>query len=902
MTLRTIRLTIKLRRLVVAFAVPLVAFTAICVAVYYVDRNSITSEIRDMREEAQTEVYRTGEALQALIRSNVIALTRVERAIFREPSISQKELGALVADIYAQDNQLAEISAIPIGGAPYTVVKDGGSPSPDPTNEDFSFSPPVIHSMAFDHNAKISTIKKIGSGKYGIYVHFPVYVRKDGVDMLWGHIKGIIDPEKVFQKAGLLDHGHGLTFAIYPISNSVRLNDFEPFFPAQTVSKVFTTDPVTQHITAVSAEWEIGAIPKQGWVIPFSQQLLPRLIYAALSLAVLYPLLKSGWLQLAHLRNLAELKRQKNEIDLANQRLDMALESSGAGLWNSENGARRTFWDARMFELHGLPANDGFLSTDDWLETIHPDDREHSYAILLDALVNDTPFTNHARIIHPDGSVRYVRYIGRVRAGTHDRKTFTGIAYDVTEDVQKTKALEQAKEEAERKNSELEVVQERIQHHATHDSLTGLANRRLLDETLESLESRKRQSNDLVTILHIDLDRFKQINDTLGHAAGDAMLVHAAKVLRNNVRQKDVVARIGGDEFVVLIRGKETRDDVSHLARRIVEEMRAPVRFEGHECRFGVSVGIAMERHTDCDLRRLLVNADIALYRAKAHGRNRFEFFTDELETEIRHTKQLADEILTGIERGEFVAWYQPQFDAKTYEISGAEALVRWNHPERGLLAPDAFLKTAEDINALVSLDRLVLEQVLNDRLKWIANGLMLPKVSVNVSARRLRDDMMVNTMRDLSIEPGQIAFELVESIFLDDADEEITRNIAVLKELGVDIEIDDFGTGHTSIVSLLKLEPSRLKVDRQLVAPMLTSARERSLVRSILEIGASLDIETVAEGVETLKHAEALRKLGCTSLQGYAFARAMPADELLDFAQKKLWKQPEQVVKAANM
>jgi EAL domain-containing protein (putative c-di-GMP-specific phosphodiesterase class I) len=369
------------------------------------------------------------------------------------------------------------------------------------------------------------------------------------------------------------------------------------------------------------------------------------------------------------------------------------------------------------------------------------------------------------------------------------------------------------------------------------------------------------------------------------------MLLHAADVLVRNTRKSDLVARIGGDEFVVLVRNGANNRDIAALAQRIIDRMNVPVEYDGHECRFGVSIGIAREHARRNSVKNLLVNADIALYRAKAAGRNRYEFFTSGLQAEIHRNKTLADEILRGLENHEFEAWYQPQFCANTHDLAGVEALVRWNHPQRGLLTPDAFLKNAEEINALATIDAQVLEQALSDGMIWASKGLIVPKISVNVSARRLRDDQLLKSLKDLSIAPGQIAFELVESIYLDDDDEVITRNIRRLKGLGIDIEIDDFGTGHTSIVSLLKLEPKRLKIDRQLVQPMLTASREFSLVRSIIDIGSSLDIETVAEGVETMTHAARLRELGCSALQGYAFARPMRGSELVDFVAASPWR-----------
>jgi EAL domain-containing protein (putative c-di-GMP-specific phosphodiesterase class I) len=234
------------------------------------------------------------------------------------------------------------------------------------------------------------------------------------------------------------------------------------------------------------------------------------------------------------------------------------------------------------------------------------------------------------------------------------------------------------------------------------------------------------------------------------------------------------------------------------------------------------------------------------------------------------------------------VAYYQPQFDAKTLEIAGVEALARWQHPTEGLLTPEMFVKVAEELNVLSTIDRVVLEQTLGRFEDWERAGLGVPRVSVNVSARRLQDEGLIKSLSNLNIRPGTVSFELVESIFLDENDEVVVWNVEQIKELGIDIEIDDFGTGYASIVSLLQLKPRRLKIDRQLVMPIVKSAKQRQLVASIVDIGKSLGIEVVAEGVETMEHARMLKDLGCDMLQGFVFGQAMSAAELKAFIKSR--------------
>ena len=596
--------------------------------------------------------------------------------------------------------------------------------------------------------------------------------------------------------------------------------------------------------------------------------------------------IKNAELELA----LDELSNREQELEELTSRLDLALASYNCGTWESMPSKRTEIWDARMCQLYGIPASDQEISAQRWLSLIHPDDRE-----IAERLSPNFPSSMKesltVRVPQPDGSIRYVRSIGKAHTMRDGSLKIVGIAFDVTEDMKMTQQLQVAKREAEAKNVELELARRRIEHNALHDPLTLLANRRKLDMELDSLSRDSQSERQQVSILHLDLDRFKQINDTLGHAAGDAMLNHAARILNRSVRQGEIVARIGGDEFVILVRNNCNPDDMAELAGRIVAELRQPLDFEGFSCRCGVSIGIAQASGMRIDARKMLVNADIALYRAKAMGRNRYEFFTQNLQAEVINHKRTADELLTAIEQNQFVTWYQPQFSAETMALTGVEALIRWNHPQRGILAPDTFLKIAEDLNVSATLDQIVLQTVLTDQMRWTAAGIHVPKVSVNVSSKRLNDAKLIDTLQTLAISPGSIAFELVESIFLDESEDVVTDNLERIKALGIDIEIDDFGTGHTSIVSLLKLKPKRLKIDRQLVMPIINAPQERALVRSIIEIAKSLGVETVAEGVETMQHATLLRELGCDLLQGYAFARPLPFADFSKAAQRGFQK-----------
>lgn len=590
---------------------------------------------------------------------------------------------------------------------------------------------------------------------------------------------------------------------------------------------------------------------------------------------------KNAELELA----LDELSSRERELEELSGKLDLALASYGCGIWEYTPGQGTETWDARMCQLYGIPFTNGIITQESWLNLLLPEDRPIAINASRAYLSGQTKEALVVRVAQADGTIRYVRSVGQLHMGKDGSKKLIGLAFDVTKDTALTVELQKAKTEADAKNSELEIAKSRIEHNALHDPLTLLANRRKLDMELDALS--RASGRRKFALLHLDLDRFKQINDTLGHAAGDAMLVHASKILTRNITEKDTVARIGGDEFVILAHDQASSKELAQLAARIISEFRQPLDFDGFSCRCGVSIGIAEANGSHVDARRILVNADLALYRAKGMGRNRFEFFTQNLHAEIIDHKRTADELLAAIENHEFSAWYQPQISAGTHKLTGVEALIRWRHPRRGLLAPDQFLKIADDLNVTATLDQLMLETVLKDKMRWAAMGVAVPRVSVNVSSRRLHDEHLIDMLRGLQIAPGEIAFELVESIFLDDSDSAVVANLEQIKELGIDVEIDDFGTGHTSIVSLLRLKPKRLKIDKQLVLPILHSPQERALVRSIIDIARSLGVETVAEGVETFEHASLLEDLGCDLLQGYAFARALPFDDFTLRAQE---------------
>ena len=864
----------------------LIALAVVILAGVYADNQNNLVYQQSVRSAVQAELSVIRAKLEGNITSNMQLVQGLVATISTEPGMQQARFSELAAQLFDKSSQLRNVAA-----APDLVVQ-------------------MVHPLAGNEQALGLDYKKnaaqrdaalraqstgrivlagpvnLVQGGEGVIGRFPVFTATGSDRAFWGIVSAVIDVQRLYTDSGLLNPD--LMIAVAIVGRDGLGGAGDQFFGPEWVAK---DSPVVAPVTLPNGSWSLLAVPKAGWLSSAPTALGLRIIIAILGALVVVPIFVSGRLaeeRMAHIRALAG---SESELRRVSRRLKMALQTSRIGIWENDLSTGDLFWDNRVNAIFGKPQDGAPRHYQDWEAALHPDDLERAVEEFRVAVEETGTYYSQYRIITKSGDVRYVRAIGVVYSDPGASPKIAGVNWDVTEDVELNLSLKEANRLTEARNTALAEAKANIEHNALHDSLTGLPNRRYLDLILTEQARYGALNGEGLALLHVDLDRFKQINDTLGHAAGDAMLVHASEVLKANVRPEDFVARIGGDEFVIVCTVDKDDSVLGDLANRVIERMRQPVIYEGHECRFGVSVGIATARGDQVNARKLLVDADIALYRAKSRGRNRFEYFSEALQAEVIQTKRVADQILQGLDRAEFEPWFQPQFDARTLDVVGCEALVRWRHPIEGILAPASFMAVAEELNVVATIDRLVLEQSLRQLALWDADGLSVPRVSVNVSSRRLRDDQLLASLRDLHIAPGRVSFELVESIFLDENDDVARWHVDQIKDLGIDIEIDDFGTGYASIISLLNLKPRRLKIDRQLVAPIVSSGAQRHLVASVIEIGKSLGIDVVGEGVETMEHASILRDLGCDVLQGYALARPMTADAVSTFLREEPWR-----------
>ncbi|ARE38374.1 diguanylate cyclase/phosphodiesterase (GGDEF & EAL domains) with PAS/PAC sensor(s) [Rhodovulum sp. P5] len=571
------------------------------------------------------------------------------------------------------------------------------------------------------------------------------------------------------------------------------------------------------------------------------------------------------------------------ETRIALERLSSVSEIAPVGLyeylWYGPGDIDFTYTSARFEDLWGYTRSELRILRSDFLQRMHPDDLVGYRDGITESSRSLTPRNLRFRIQHPTHGLRWLATQATPRKDKTGTVIWTGALLDVTDDVRREEELREAHRTA-------EEMRARNERQALHDGLTGLPNRRYYDRMIA--ERRALAAGDGpadCALVRIDLDHFKYVNDTLGHEAGDLVLVRVADVLRDCLRASDFAARIGGDEFSILLAPGSSEADTTALVDRIREQIAEPVIHDGRPCRFGASFGIA---HTD-DLVAMgddiQMFADAALYRAKESGRSRLELFTPELHSEILTDRRLAVEIHEGLDNDQFVPFFQPQVSAEGGQLVGVETLLRWNHPVEGLMAPDSFMHVADHLRLVPDIDRLMMEKSRDALARWRAQGLKIPKISFNVSSGRMHDPDVVALASEMAAGETRVTFELLESILVEEENDTFRMHLDMIRDAGIDIEIDDFGSGHASIIGVMEIGPSALKIDKRIVLPVEDDLRARNLVRAIVEIAETLGIGTVAEGVETEGQAAILRGIGCSVLQGYLFSRPLDEDAFLDFA-----------------
>ncbi|QOP45488.1 bifunctional diguanylate cyclase/phosphodiesterase [Sulfurimonas paralvinellae] len=451
---------------------------------------------------------------------------------------------------------------------------------------------------------------------------------------------------------------------------------------------------------------------------------------------------------------------------------------------------------------------------------------------------------------------------------------------------QQNELLEETVEE---KTEELQKQSKKMQYLAHHDSLTALPNKNLfLDRLKQAIKHAKRQHNSL-GVLFLDLDRFKEINDTYGHDVGDELLRRISQRLQEIVRDDDTVARIGGDEFTVILPNTD-QVNVVKVVEKIFEDMKRPFILSGVDIHATFSVGISIYKQDGETPDILLRNADTAMYKAKDSGKNTYQFYNQQMTELVRKRLQLDTDIRNGLKNGEFEAYYQPKIDATTLRVAGLEALIRWNHPTKGLLYPVEFIPFAEEIGLITEIDQYMLTHCVNQLVEWEAAGYHTGKLSINVSTKKLESDNFRSELYRLieksRVNTDLLELEILESQIMRDPEHSIDI-LRSVRSLGISISIDDFGTGYSSLSYLKKLPVSKLKIDRSFIIDVPEDEDDVAIVRTIISLAKNLKLEIIAEGVETEGQVEFLVQEGCRNIQGYYYSKALTKTECEAFMKK---------------
>jgi diguanylate cyclase (GGDEF)-like protein len=425
---------------------------------------------------------------------------------------------------------------------------------------------------------------------------------------------------------------------------------------------------------------------------------------------------------------------------------------------------------------------------------------------------------------------------------------------------------------------------DRVRHIAFHDDLTSLPNRLMLNQRLDQALSRHRRAGTQLAILLMDLDRFKVINDSLGHEAGDVLLRQVADRLRTQSREGDTVARMGGDEFVVLVENQATLSDISACARRLVEQLSAPYLLGKKDCHVTLSIGISVFPADGSDSQELLKAADVAMYRAKQTGRNNYQYYLPSMNVHTVERLELESDLSHALERGEFLLHYQPKVEIATGLITGVEALLRWKHPLRGLVPPLDFISLAEETGLIVPIGEWVLATACARTKAWQDQGLTNLSVAVNLSARQFADSTLLPKLTRIihasGLDPSSLELEITESAVMSQGECAVAV-LEKLKSIGVQIAIDDFGTGYSSLAYLKRFPIDTLKVDRSFIRDIPAASCDMKITRAIIAMAHSLRLKVVAEGVETADQLKFLRTQCCDAVQGYFLYQPLPEDEV---------------------
>lgn len=564
-------------------------------------------------------------------------------------------------------------------------------------------------------------------------------------------------------------------------------------------------------------------------------------------------------------REVNEHKQAEKALRESEERYALAARCANEGLWDWNLKTNEVYFSPRWKSILGCEENEIGSSPDEWLSRVHSEDIDRVKTDIASHLEGNTPHLEiEHRLLHKDGTSRWMLARG-LAVRDADGKTYrmAGSLTDVTD------------------------------RNAFYDPLTRLPSRALfMDRLGHALRSAKRRKGCLFAVLFLDLDRFKVVNDSLGHIAGDQLLILVARRLQSCLRTSDTVARLGGDEFTILLDDVKELSNVRYVADRIQKELSLPFELEGKKVFSSASIGVALSATGHDHPEDILRDADTALYRAKARGRARCEVFDASMRDHAMSLLQLEVELWHAIEHREFRVFYQPIVSMETGRIIGCEALVRWQHPQRGRVSPAEFIPLAEETGLIMPIGEWVLRTACAQNKAWQDSGLPPLWVAVNLSAHQFRRKDLGKTiaqiLQEISLEPQYLKLELTESNAMENA-EETTKTLRELREIGVQLAIDDFGTGYSSLSYLKRFPIDDLKIDRSFVMSITTDPDDAAIATAVITLAHSLKLQVIAEGVETEEQLAFLGSHQCDAAQGYLFSRPTSAESFAELLQSRV-------------
>ena len=577
---------------------------------------------------------------------------------------------------------------------------------------------------------------------------------------------------------------------------------------------------------------------------------------------------------LLFIRKNRQIAQSSQQILEVKESLIRAQRIAHIGNWDWKIPENKLFWSEGIYQLFGIDPSAFGASYEAFLERVHPEDRDAINEAVKQTLETGAPYDIDHRIVRPDGEIRFVHESAEVLRDDNGKPLrMTGTVQDITERKQTEQSLRE-------KDAHLE-------HMAYHDALTDLPNRNLMIDRLGHAASRADRSGRLIALLFIDLDRFKTINDSLGHAVGDALLQQAAIRLKETVRAADTVSRLGGDEFMILVEDIRDGKDAVVVTEKIIHALAQVFVIDGYHLHVSGSIGISLYPLDGRDAETLMKNADAAMYMAKEGGRNNFHFYEQEMTKRVVRRMRMESKLRRAFEQEALELFYQPVVCLESRRICGAEALLRWNDPEEGAIPPDQFIPLAEETGLIIPLGEWVIRQACLALKLWDAQDIQLDDFAmhINLSGRQLVQKTLPLQIQEIfsktGMSPERIVLELTESTVMESkvAGQNMLK---ALCDIGASIAIDDFGTGHSSLSRLKQLPIGEIKIDRSFIRDISNDPDDKAIVQAILAMAASLGLRVVAEGVEQIEQETILLQGGCNLAQGYYYARPMPGNDLL--------------------